>query len=343
MPDDLDHPTLPETAPLGADLLTQRARDLAGIQLTGAPRVLRDTTNFMMIDRGDVLELGGHPYLVCGNEREGRFGIDDQPKYWVKRAVSLLTGRVHVIKLVFHESFSTGVNGEQYTCERSARKEAQVLGAVRGHPNFMHGNAVLDEAGNLVRIIDFIEGQTLLEYLGGLKISHEQYVDQILPQVLAETYDCIAGIAYLHGRGLCHGDIRNDHVIIDAHTGRARWIDFDFTRPSLGFDVWSLGNVLNCVLAKGFVTFHGLRGSLPALLDRLTDEDASVFFPHRLMNLDKVYPHLPQGLTRMLRRFAVGGCERYQRADQVLDDLGACMDTLGWPRRGRANCDTVTP
>ena len=331
----------PGIVPQGADFLRQRARDLAGIQLTGAPRVLRDTSNFMTIDRGDVLDLGDHPYLVCGNEREGRFGIDDQPKYWVKRAVSLLTGRVHVIKLVFHESFSTGVNGEQYACERSAQKEAQVLEAVRSHANFMHGRTVLDEGGNLVRIIDFIEGQTLLEYLGGLKMTHEQYVERTLPRVLAETYDCIAGIAYLHGRGLCHGDIRNDHIIIDAHSGRARWIDFDFTRPSLAFDVWSLGNVLNCVLAKGFVTFHGLRGSRPDLLDVLTEEDASAFFPHRLMNLVKIYPHLPQGLTRMLRKFAVGSCERYQHADQIADDLGACMDALGWPRRGRVSSDPV--
>ncbi len=336
MPDDPSLPAPLETVPQGvdADFLRRRALEVAGIQLNGAPRVLRDTSNFMAIDRGDILELGGHPYLVCGNEREGRFGIDDQPKYWVKRAVSLLNGLVYVVKLVFLESFSTGVQGEQYACERSARKEAQVLDAVRDHPNFMHGRAVLDEGGNLVRIIDFIEGQTLLEYLGGLKMTHEQYVEQILPRVLAETYDCIAGIAYLHGQGLCHGDIRNDHIIIDEHTGRARWIDFDFTRPSLAFDVWSLGNVLNFVLAKGFVTFHGLRGSQPDLLDRLTGDDASAFFPHRLMNLDKIYPHLPQGLLRMLQRFAAGNRVRYQCADEVLDDLGACMHALGWWRRG---------
>jgi hypothetical protein len=332
MPDDPSR--LPaEPSPHDIDFLRRRARELAGIDVPGAPRVLRDTSNFMAIDRGDVLELEGHPYLVCGNEREGRFGIDDQPKYWVKRAMSLLNGRVYVIKLVFHESFSTGVHGEQYACERSARKEAQVLDAVRDNPNFMHGRAVLDEAGNLVRIIDFIEGPTLLEHLGSLTMTHEQYVEQRLPRVLAEAHDCFAGIAHLHALDLCHGDIRNDHIILDAHSGWARWIDFDFTRPSLAFDVWSLGNVLNCALAKGFVTFHGLRTSRPDLLDRLTDEDASVFFRHRVMNLDKVYPHVPQGLARMLRRFAVGNCARYERADQVVDDLGACMHALGWWRR----------
>ena len=316
------------------ELLRLRARELAGIELPGAPRVLRDTSNFIDIDRGDVLDLAGHPYLVLGHEREGRFGIDDQPKYWVKRAVSLRTGRMHVLKLVFHESFSTEVHGQHHACERSASKEARVLEVVRDHPNFMHGTAVLDQGANLVRVIDFIEGQTLLQYLGDLTLSHEQYLERALPRLLAETYDCVAGIAYLHGRHLCHGDIRNDHIILDARTGRARWIDFDYTRPSLAFDVWSLGNVLNCVLAKGFVTFHELRKSRPNLLARLGDEDASVFFPHRVMNLDKIYPHLPPCLVRMLRRFARGDCARYQRADEVRDDLGSCMDSLGWARRG---------
>ncbi|OFX24183.1 MAG: hypothetical protein A2V77_07635 [Anaeromyxobacter sp. RBG_16_69_14] len=334
MLDDPSPPTPPEGGSQDSEFLRKRALEVAGIELTGEPRVLRDTSNFMAIDRGDILELDGHPYLVRGNEREGRFGIDDQPKYWVKRAVSLLNGQVYIVKLVFLESFSTGVNGEQYACERSAQKEAQVLDAVRFHPNFMHGRGVLDEGGNLVRIVDFIEGPTLLEYVGGLTMPHEQYVEETLPQLLAQTHDCIAGIAYLHSEGLCHGDIRNDHIILDDHSGWARWIDFDFTRPSLAFDVWSLGNVLNCVLAKGFVSFHGLRTSRPEVLGRMSDDDASAFFPHRLMNLDKVYPHLPQCLSAILRRFASGSCARYERADQIVDDLGACMHALGWWRRG---------
>jgi serine/threonine protein kinase len=321
------------SAAVDVDFLRRRAYELAGLELPAAPRVLRDTSNFLTIDRGDVLELAGHPYLVIGHEREGRFGIDDQPKYWVKRAVSLRTGRMHVVKLVFHESFSTAVHGQHYACERSARKEAQVLEVVRDHPNFMQGVAVLDEGANLVRVIDFIEGPSLLQHLGSLTMSHEQYLETALPPLLAETYDCVAGIAFLHEHQLCHGDIRNDHIILDAHSGRARWIDFDYTRPSLAFDVWSIGNILNCVLAKGFVTYHELRRSRPDLLARLGGEDASVFFPHRVMNLDKIHPHLPPCLARLLRRFAVGDCARFRRADQVRDELGACMDFLGWARR----------
>ncbi len=327
----------------GADdveLLRRRARELAGIELPAVPRVVRDTSNFIAIDRGDVVDLAGHPYLVVGHEREGRFGIDDQPKYWVKRAVSLRTGRTHVLKLVHHESFSTEVHGHHHACERSAGKEAKVLALVRDHPNFMHGTAVLDEAANLVRVIDFIDGESLLEHVGGLAMDHEQYLESALPPLVAETYDCVVAIAFLHDHDLCHGDIRNDHVILDDRTGRARWIDFDYTRPSLTFDVWSLGNVLNCVLAKGFVTFHELRRSRPDLLARVGPEDASVFFPHRVMNVGKIHP-LPPCLAGILRRFAKGDCARFERADQIRDELAACMDALGWRRRGEVAARTA--
>jgi hypothetical protein len=37
----------------------------------------------MSIDGGDVMRLAGNGYLVSGNAQEGRFGIDDQPKYWM--------------------------------------------------------------------------------------------------------------------------------------------------------------------------------------------------------------------------------------------------------------------
>lgn len=320
-------------APLmSAEEIARRAYDLAGISVPAVPRVLGDTSNFFAIERGDILDLDGELYLVCGNEHEGRFGIDEQPKFWVKRATSLATGSVHIVKLAFQESLKASIDGYEFACERDGWKEAQVLEAVRDHPNFMHGKSVLDESGNLLRIIEFIPGKTLMRHLGDLDMTHLQYTEQHLPHLLAQTYDCCAGIAFLHQLALCHGDIRNDHLLMDCRDGRIRWIDFDFTRPSLLFDVWCLGNVLNCVLAKGFVTFHGLRQSHPDWLARLDDRDASISFHHRVMNVDKVYPHLPQCFSGMLRRFSVGSTHRYERADQVVTDLGECLSGLGWFR-----------
>jgi hypothetical protein len=42
-----------------------------------------DTSDFYRIDYDDVVVLGGRPYLVRNNEREGRFGIEEQ-QAWVE-------------------------------------------------------------------------------------------------------------------------------------------------------------------------------------------------------------------------------------------------------------------
>ena len=55
--------------------------------------------------------LGGRPYLVRNNEREGRFGIEEQQKYWVKRARDLIDGSTKILKLTFLERFQANVGG----------------------------------------------------------------------------------------------------------------------------------------------------------------------------------------------------------------------------------------
>jgi serine/threonine protein kinase len=326
---------MPKAAPserMGSAAIRQRAHEL-GVELHSDPRIFVDTSNYLDIDRGDLLDLGGAFYLVLGNEREGRFGIEEQPKYWVKHVLGIPGGQGYVVKLVFEESFTTRVGDRAFECMRSPAKEACILEAVRDHPNFMHGHAVIDAAGNLVRIVEFIQGDTLLAHFGArAAMPHQEYTERLLPHMLAQVWHCFSGIAFLHERGLCHGDIRNDHIILDDASGRGRWIDFDFTRPDLAFDVWSLGNVVNCVVAKGFVTFHNLRLTRPDLAAKVDRSDASVFFAHRVMNVDKIYPWIPQRLVPILRRFSVAGTTRYERADQVVADLGECMDALGWPR-----------
>ena len=53
--------------------------------------------------------------LRC-EEREGRFGLGGEPKFWVKRALTLDTGRTHILKLVFHEEFTLRVGALPFKC-----------------------------------------------------------------------------------------------------------------------------------------------------------------------------------------------------------------------------------
>ncbi len=68
-------------------------------------RIIEDTSDFFKVDYDDVALLGDRPYLIRHCEREGRFGIEEQEKYWVKRAIDLVDGKLKIIKLVFHENF----------------------------------------------------------------------------------------------------------------------------------------------------------------------------------------------------------------------------------------------
>jgi serine/threonine protein kinase len=290
--------------------------------------VVDDTTNYMAIDCGHVVEIEGTYFLIRGNEREGRFGIDDQPKFWVKRAVDLRTGRTHILKLVFHEEFHARVGSLHVKCVRSPEKEGQVLELVRGDPWFMQGRTARDVRGNLVRVIDHIPGLDLLSYIHSLPAQHEEYFQTHFPAILPNVIGSLRGIERLHDAGLCHGDIRNDHLLIERDSGQYKWIDFDLNENFLDFDVWSAGNILHCVVGRGFVSFRDAIQASPELAGRLSDEDASVFFPHRVMNLRKVFPYVPARLNEVLLRFSAGVRVFYDKISQVVDDLEECTAVL---------------
>lgn len=313
-----------ETESEPIEWIAHRVALLTGESPAGPPVIVRDTTNYMYLERGHVIELGGGWYLVRGNEREGRFGIDEQPKFWVKRAIALSNGRKQILKLVCRESFKVQVGSVTVTCWRSGEKEAGVLDLVRGDRRFMQGRAVRDVRGNLVRVLDFIEGIDLLSHIHSLNVPHEAYFQEHFPSILAKTIEAFEAIRYLNDNGFCHGDIRNDHIYMAREDGRFRWIDFDLAQDFDKFDLWSLGNVLHCIIGQGFITFRDAIQSRPGLSGRLTDDDASVFFPHRVMNLGKVFPYLPRKLNAVLLRYSVGARNPYDSIAQVVADLGAC-------------------
>ena len=55
---------------------------------------------------------------------------------------------------------------------------------------------------------------------------------------------CIEAIAQLHQKGLQHGDIRADHILLDNQSNAYIWIDFDYVITHPHYDLFSLGNIL---------------------------------------------------------------------------------------------------
>jgi hypothetical protein len=295
-------------------------------------RVYTDTTDFFRIDYGDILLLDGTPYLVRHNAKEGRFGLDDEVKFWVKRAIELPGGGTRIIKLVFHEKFTARIGDIEFECFRSPRKEQRILDMVRQHPNFMHGFSVADDHGNVVRILEMIQGVPLSSHIRDLAGKHEAYFHELFPDILQNYIRCVQAIRFLHQQGEKHGDIRRDHILIDRETGDYRWIDFDYNfrhrENMFGYDLFGLGNVLIFLVGKGDVLIQDLHALNHPSLAGLTENDVNIVFNNRVANLRKVYPYIPESLNRVLMCFSRGSQVYYDDTSQLLEDLEEAAGTM---------------
>lgn len=301
----------------------------------GSMRILTDTSDFFAIGYGDVILLNGRPYLIRNNAREGRFGLDDEVKHWVKRSIDLTNGDMCIVKLVFYEKFTTSVGGIEFECFRSPRKEARILEMVKDHPNFMHGQSAADEKGNTVRVLKYITGKNLSNFIADLRQDHEAYYHETMPGILQHYLECLGAIKFLHDRGEKHGDIRRDHILIDRQTGHYRWIDFDYNfrhRENIfGYDLFGLGNVLMYIVGKGDILLHDLKRSAPDVLSQLSEDDLNIVFHNRVANLKKVFPYIPDSLNRVMLHFSNGANWFYEETGQLIYDLKAAVAGLGRP------------
>jgi serine/threonine protein kinase len=288
-------------------------------------RIHRDTTNIFRVEYDDVVILGGKPYLIRHNAKEQRFGLEDEVKFWVKRAIDLRSGNLKIMKLVFYENFMSRIGDIEFECFRSPKKEARILDLVSGHKNFMHGYSIQDENDNLIRILDFIRGKPLFTYVENMGLDHEAYYYEQLPGILDHFYECVQAIRFLHEHGEKHGDIRRDHILIDSDKEQYRWIDFDFNyrhRENIyGYDLFGLGNILVFLVGKGDLLLPDLKKQNHPALSTLTEEDLNVVFGNRVVNLKKIYPFIPESLNRVLMHFSKGANWFYENTAQLLEDL----------------------
>ena len=301
--------------------------------MTGA-RCFSDTSDFLSIRAGDRIFLDGRHFLVTGEERERRFGIED-PKFWVKRVVDETTGARRIAKLSFFESFDTRLGDLVIRCYRSPEKEARILDLCRGHPDFMQGKTHADAKNNQVRVLDIVRGKNFMLHLDSLRMPHADYFVEELPDILQHLCTAFEAIGYLHANGFRHGDIRNDHLIVEKRSGRYVWIDFDydFEAPEnpFGLDLFGLGNILIYAVGKGFHTSYMIKHdsyTYGDLKSHIEPDDFSILHPNRLVNLRKFYPHVPVMLNNILMHFAAGTPIAYAVVDEIIEDLSGYLASL---------------
>ncbi len=293
---------------------------------------IKDTSDFFRVEYDDVVVLDNVPFFVRNNEREGRFGLEDEPKFWVKRAINLLTGEVKILKWVFRERFNAKIGSLVFECVRSPQKEARILEIVKGRPEFMQGVTAADSAGHPLRILDYIHGKTLPQIVTGLGSGHEEFFFSNFPVLLEEYVGLVEAIGFLHRSGEKHGDIRRDHLIKDDSTGRYRWIDFDFNyrhgESRFAYDLFGLGNILIFITGRGDVTTQRLLRENPGLLEKLDQDDLNIVFHNRVATLRKIHPYIPERLNRVLMHFSLGAEVYYETTEELLEDLGAAREEM---------------
>ncbi len=306
-------------------LLRERVESLLGRRAPKQLTVTEDTTDYFRVSTGTVLRVEGDDYYVLSEAREGRFGIDDQPKHWVKYAVDLSEGSRTIIKLVFLEQFVAKLGPFTARCTRNPDKESRILELVRGDRRFMQGRTVRDSKGNNIRILEIIRGKTLFSHIAALDEPHRHYVRDSLPSILTRIDGAIEALELLHENNEHHGDVRNDHIIVESGSGEFRWIDFDYEVNFLDYDLWSVGNLLTYAVGKGIRTLRHQKNSPEEQRDPgqpLAPEDAMLFFNYRLANLRKIFPYIPQPLNEMLMRFSAHTTNYYHSLAEIREDLG---------------------
>ena len=300
-------------------------------------KVYKDTTDFFRIEYGDIVILDGNPFLIRHNAKEGRFGLDDEEKFWVKRSIDLRSGMTKIIKFVFFEKFNARIGEIEFELFRSPRKEARILNLVKDLPNFMQGYSVQDDHENIVRILEFIYGISLAEHIReiAMTMNHETYFYRILSKVLDNYILCVKAIRFLHDHGEKHGDIRRDHILIDRESGQYRWIDYDYNfrhRENMyGYDLFGLGNILMFLVGMGDIVYQDLKRSNHPSIDKLIDDDFNIVFRNRVANLKKVYSYIPDNLNLILMHFSRGANIFYDHTAQLIDDLSEVQSIFPKP------------
>jgi hypothetical protein len=122
--------------------------------------------------------------------------------------------------------------------------------------------------------------------------------------------------------------VRNDHLYAADGCDELKWIDFDLEQDFGDYDVWSAGNVIAFCVGKDVITFEDARRIDPDGAALLCEDDASLFFPNRVMNLARVFPWVPQRLNRVLMRFSTGSREYYESIGDIVRDLDGVLNEI---------------
>ena len=175
-----------------------------------------------MPDSGDSVKT---PPVVndLAGRRVGRFQVQDRigagGMGHVYRAEDTILKRVVAIKRM-----APRLQFDERDHERFL-KEAQRASALN-HPNIAAIHDVIEEKGEILLVMEYIEGQTLRERMRA-PISMAEFV--------AIGMQCTKGLAAAHDRRIVHGDIKPENIML-AGGQRVKILDFGIAKRFAGSD-----------------------------------------------------------------------------------------------------------
>jgi tetratricopeptide (TPR) repeat protein len=250
----------------------------------------------------------------------------------VYRAVDSQLKRTVAIKRM---SWRAGLTPEDHAL---FLKEAQRASALQ-HPNIASIYDVFQENGEVLLVMEYVEGSTLRHAIGK-PMPLEQFFDLAI--------QCSSALVAAHEKGILHGDIKPENIMLDA-SGQVKLLDFGVARRMPGEDpagetlttVWAPGQVSGTptymapevlkggvpdaradVFALGIVFYEMLAGRHPFRGANVTVTTAHILDEREAANLDrsklKVSPPVAAVVARALYKDPT---QRYGSARELRKDL----------------------
>ena len=268
-------------------------------------------------------ELGGRYEIL---ERIGGGGMA-----LVYKGHDLLLNRKVAIK-VLRQQF---VNDDEFI--RRFRREAQAAASL-SHPNVVSIYDVGQQDEVHYIVMEYIEGQTLNDLIKDKAPLQVEEAIHITSQI------CDA-LDHAHANQIIHRDIKPHNILIGKN-GRVKVTDFGIARATTSSTITQTGSVVGSVHyfspehAKG--TMAGAKSDLYSLgivlyqmltarLPFLGESPISVALKHLQEEVEdprKVNPLIPQSVENIiLKAMRKNPDERYQSANEMLQDLETCLDS----------------
>jgi eukaryotic-like serine/threonine-protein kinase len=257
-------------------------------------------------------------YEVIGTLGAGGIG----QVYQVRHTISQ---RIEAMKVLL----ASQTGGEEVS-ERFLR-EIRVL-ACLDHPNIAALHTAFRHNGQMIMIMEFVEGMTLRAKLTSGSILMSQSLDYMRQM--------LSGLAFAHAKGVVHRDIKPSNIMVTGQE-RIKLLDFGLAFQGLGSDITRTGLILGSlhymspeqvmgervdarsdIYSVGVTLYQLLTGRAP--IDGSSEfAIASAHLKETPPDPASINPNIPPRLSAIvMKSMAKSPDDRFQTAEEFLQELG---------------------